>query len=719
MKLKLELRKNVVVDQKELARQIVAAAAELKTLINFDGSIDKLVEKVIADPEMGRELLIVLHAHHLVAAIDSRAGLAHEFTSADLVAGAKKIGELAILTGDAIESKDLTTEIKKRLSARNDFINIFKKQGFEKPPALSKVQIDFVSDFLYEERAHQALMTLEGAPKELLSLEQRIMIEGTAVAQVNTENRHGMFLSQLLNDGSMKHLQQMLQTSFAGQAKAMKGLGDKLDTHINAANSDYLSAQVQALEDKIFQPAALMDAFKNAKTGNLAAVGRVFMDADKAKAMSPSELENVYLRGMYKSSLNNLRWFDPKKFSAERPGFLGRMMFRVMGRGKRLPAMLGTKNLANISAAVVKIGTGSKPSEQLQAQFKFLNESIAALQGRKDNLIKDPGKLRLAYSMLAVEQLEHKASGDVNDRLTAEDIKAIDGRWDELFADSKNAKEYFQTTERPVKVGATLATITSSLGKKFTQEASNELQLIRQQQQDIGELHQKIKQGIDELPDAQGKLWHEGTYSESHYGAHGPGIAKSLQGLGLHSLDMALVGTILQSGSCTAQALANHLKLWERAHQEIKTGSDNALLLGRQAKHELGVLIAEANSDDIDGTEFKAELRELRDTLEDNFLNAMPSSLQTLQALDLAEITDLSAEGLSNLDEGFDGYSVPDQNLKGAVVEGRQGEGTGRQEIQRPVGKKKETNVKSNSGKTVLPEGKKPKGLLSKFFGKI
>jgi hypothetical protein len=714
LKAKLALRKNVVVNQTELAGQIAAAAAELKNIINFDGSTDKLVEKVIADPEMGRELLIVLHAHHLVAAIDSRAGLAHEFTSADLVAGAKKIGELAILTGDAIESKDLTTEIKKRLSARNDFINIFKKQGFEKPPALSKVQMDFVSDFLYEERAHQALMTLEGAPKELSSLEQRIMIEGTAVAQVNTENRHGMFLSQLLNDGSMKHLQQMLQTSFAGQAKAMKGLGDKLDTHINAANSDYLSAQVQALEDKIFQPAALMNAFKNAKTGNLAAVGRVFMDADKAKAMPPSELENVYLRGMYESSLNSLKWFDPKKFSAERPGFLGRMMFRLMGRGKRLPAMLGTKNLANISAAVVKIGTGSKPSEQLQAQVKLLNESIAALQDRKDSLINDPEKLRLAYSMLAVEQLEHKASGGVIDQLTEEDIKAIDGRWDELFAVSKNAKEYFQTTETPVKVRATLATITSSLGKKFTQEASNELQLIRQQQQDIGELHQRIKQGIDELPDAQGKLWHEGTYSESHYGAHGPDIAKSLQGLGLHSLDMALVGTMLELGSCTADVFANHLKLWENAHQEIENNPDNALLLGRQAKHELGVLIEEAYSKEIDATEFKAELRELRDTLEDNFLNAMTQpSPQTLQALDIEEMAGLYAGSLDDamvVDEA-------DSDLRSAVIVPLENKGTGREENQGPVGKKKETNVKSNNGKTGSPKvvAEKNGGFFSKI----
>lgn len=685
----LRTRKDVQVEQKDAQMQIERDAEMLKALTGFSGSTDALMKKVMDNAELRRELSIVLNLFHQVRASDASPGkLEHSFSPEALAESAKRLAAYESLSDSALD--DVTPATKQRLENRNKYLNIFKNlEGKKLTDELkSKNSKNYITDFAYEQRAHQALIA--NGPDDVINMsdqEKRILIENTATDQANVERKHTMFRNELLSDAKLEVMRQALQQSYQPRLDAIQSLIGKTDSQglFNAANSDYLVTQLEALQNKIPTTQELRDAYNNAQRGGLVKVGKLFMEADIAKTMNKDAIEGAYQRGMYEASSENLKWFDPKKFSASRPGFVGRFIFKLLGRDKRLPRMLQTKDVTAINRAVQNIAKKGIQNTQLIQQNKLLNTSVLELQTRRKALLKDTAKLEAAYKLLAIEQLELKLN--TNPILTDQDMAAIDSRWHALFPDAQVGRDYFEANERPVQAGASLATIEQTFDAKLAEKVSTELADIGLKQQQLRELHQTLKQAIDNLPDSKGAQWYTNRSS----------VARAMGQMGFSSVDMDTITPLRTSGFQDKEIL-EMITPWKQARDMINKdkNSTQALLIGRQAKHELVEQIKQYHLEGLTSKEIA--LQDFLDLQEEHLLDALPPpGAQTLTKLTSDEIAEFGAKG--GLDETFDAGKVDDSENFNAFIDSSDSKKS-KSKAQKPQNQMQQSQVKPEKAKT-------------------
>jgi len=356
-----------------------------------------------------------------------------------------------------------------------------------------------------------------------------------------------------------------------------------------------------------------------------------------------------------------LKWFDPKTLQNERPGFLGRIIFRLMGRGQRLPRILQRKDLQAINESIAKIAKNSSSQQQLLALNAQLTKDVEHLETLKDGMVKDPQKLKLAYQLLAVEQLGHK-SGNKNPSLTNEDMAAIKSRWQALFPQGAGGvgQKFFDVVSKlPIAVGDNLSKIVSRLGEgkpELLTEVATALKTIQSEQQEVSALHQLLKSKMEDLPFDANNSWLNQSQD----------MGKAMLGAGLGQFDLRTVLGAANAKEAGKQEVLAFLASWKQALEVGQSDdSEEAIRLGRMAKHEMTERIKDLQQA---SDRYPVHLERLRDQLEENLLNALPNApVQTLTPLSREEFLAMNAN--NNLDEAHDMGEFNPEDLKGAVIE--------------------------------------------------
>ncbi len=667
---KLKLKEIVSVSEKDMLSQLEKSAVLLKELIGFKGTTEKLIDKVRNDPELQKELSIVLHLYHQVSASDGSTGrLEHKFSSDALRKEAKEFITYKKASGEALTKVPETTQ--KRLEERNkriaEFETIFGKHQDDK--AIDKAIGDggkkrFITAFAYEKRAHQALLQDSPAERRNQSAqEQRILIEGTAIEAIESRTIMPLLRTEVFGDGNINVLRERLQTAYQKRLEVIQELIGETDTNgtFNAGNSSYLISQLESLRDKIPTKDDLQKACREAQSGQLVHIGQLFKEADIANGLSKAEIKTAYQAGMYQASLENLKWFDPKTLQNERPGFLGRIIFRLMGRGQRLPRILQRNDLQAINESIAKIAKNSSSQQQLLALNAQLTKDVEHLEKIKDGMVKDPQKLILAYQLLAVEQLGHK-SDSKNPSLTNEDMAAIKSRWEALFPQGAGGvgQKFFDVVSKlPIAVGDNLTKILSRLGEgkpRLLSEVTTALKAIQSEQQEVSALHQLLKSKMEDLPFDANNSWLNQSQD----------MGKAMLGAGLGQFDLQTVLGAANAKEAGKESVVAFLASWKQAREVGQSGNiAEAIRLGRMAKHEMTERIKDLQQQS--GT-YPVHLERLRDQLEENLLNALPNApVQTLTPLSREEFLDMNAN--NNLDEAHDMGEFNPEDLKGAMIE--------------------------------------------------
>jgi hypothetical protein len=306
--------------------------------------------------------------------------------------------------------------------------------------------------------------------------------------------------------------------------------------------------------------------------------------------------------------------------------------------------------------------------------------------GKGKNLLT--AKLEAAYKLLAIEQLELKSNP--NPILTDQDMAAINSRWHALFPDAHVGQDYFEANERPVQAGASLATIEKTFDAKLAEKVSTELADIGLKQQQLRDLHQTLKQAIDNLPDSKGAQWYTNRSS----------VARAMGQMGFSSVDMDTITPLRTSGFQDKEIL-EMITPWKQARDMINKdkNSTQALLIGRQAKHELVEQIKQYHLEGLTSKEIA--LQEFLDMQEEHLLNSLPPpGAYTLTALTSLEIAEFGAKG--GIDETFDAGPVNDrQNFEAFIESGDSKNPKSKaQKPQKPQNQMQQSQVKPEKAKT-------------------
>lgn len=415
---------------------------DLRILLYLDHILtnNQIIEMVARDGELTQQVRLLFNAAAALKHGVEPAQLTHSFTSNELLEGAKQIAQLANIP----IREDMPEEAKKRFEQTNLLIQQFKdKDDAALVKGLNtKTTKQFVENFLREERALKELREVSGAGEGNAESPQhfRITIEGRAAEHIQVRANLDMTRGGRLTDVKLKLVQERLNALYAPSQRVLENMLDaKKGTHEGApplfdgANSTYLRAQLDTLKQKIGTEEQLAQAYRNANTGTLAEVGAKLLDGDKLQSATETQIQRTYIEGQHDTLKSSLKYINLKTLINRRPGLIGRVLFRVMGRHKRLGNFLQNSDTAQISKSLAGVSTLSENGKMLQQQFEALKQQMTAQIGKRNEFINDANVLKAAYIRAAVEHLHEKLKSDANATLSNNDLGEVFSKWQALL----------------------------------------------------------------------------------------------------------------------------------------------------------------------------------------------------------------------------------------------------------------------------------------------
>jgi len=142
-------------------------------------------------------------------------------------------------------------------------------------------------------------------------------------------------------------------------------------------------------------------------------------------------------------------------------------------------------------ATLAKSGVETK---KLQEQLDSLEESLANLQTKRDELLQDPKGASLGIRYLAAEHLSAKA--DPEARLSSEDIKSIKAKWSELVGEGN--EKLWSDFEQLIPENTSLEDLLTSLDEKERNDYQERLTSYQKERTELDKKYQEIRDGLFE-----------------------------------------------------------------------------------------------------------------------------------------------------------------------------------------------------------------------------
>ena len=489
------------INQFDLSKHVT----ELRGLLNLDDKVtdDEIVGMVSRDAELTQQVRLLFNAAAALKLGVEPVQLTHSFTPEELLKGAKQIAQLATIPILPV----VPETAKKRFEQTNILIGKFKDKTDLELGKLLKIAAtkQFVEDFLREERALQALRDVSGARENESAQQYRITIEGRAEAHIEIRANLDMTRDVRLSEEKLKLVQQNLNALYAPSQQVLENmLGAKAGSHEGApplfdgANSTYLQAQLDTLKQKIGTPEQLAQAYRNASTGTLAEVGAKLLDGDKLNEATQADIQRTYIQGQHDTLKSSLKYLNVKTLINRRPGLIGRVLFRVMGRHKRLGNFLQNSDTAQISKSLAGVSTLSQNGKLLQQQFDALKQQMTAQIDKRNAFIKDANVLKAAYIRAAVEHLEGKLQANPQATLSQADLEQVLGKWKALLGVDDETLPAFADIQREIDglAGKGLAHLIGLMAPKDQEKVNELFNEMEALDQDITKQHQALAKAI-------------------------------------------------------------------------------------------------------------------------------------------------------------------------------------------------------------------------------
>ena len=619
----------LVRDRRLGAEDIQRLGQYLKTTLGYKGSVDKLVQRIAEHAELRSELMTLMHANHQLAGLDNPPRLQHSFTQAQLLAGARALG--SYIEQPASYLAELSPELRPRIIERNGFIAKFRgKEDKALERLLSKEPRTraYLENFLREEHAYEALR--QDLKLDLPARAVRVILEGSADPTEKAAHLAKLTQGTALADANLNKLSNSLGHSLQVQKQALSHLQQTLSEK-SGGSSTYLQAQQQLLDQQLAAAAELPQAFRAPHTGALAQMGALMLQADTCRPMNQTQIELAYLNGQLQASRDALKYFDPQRFNADRPGFFGRVLFSLMRKGERLNRLLGAGGDTSqaVAKAMADINKARLLEGQYQQQASTLEGKLGELVQAKNQLVADSRKVQAAFEMLASEQLAAKQGDKAH--LTEADIQAVTAQWKALLEGvSKDAFPEIEQWSQSL-IGKGIEDLESALGPQDQQALAKELGALIQQQNEFVASHRALKAELDRIDlskapaDAQLTLMFQA---------------------GLDLEDRVLLDRLVQSKVIQAEQIKGLLTQWSEAGQATLSDPATALFLAGRAYRALEIRV------DSLGPEPRADWDQLRGKLEESFLARLgPGAPQRLEANGASKVTAALIKDLSELSE--------------------------------------------------------------------
>jgi hypothetical protein len=605
----------LVRDRRLGAEEIGRLGEYLKNALGYKGSVDRLVQRIAEHAELRSELMVLMHANAELASLDNPPRLQHSFTREQLLAGARELGKYAAQPANYLDK--LPAELRPRIIERNAFIAKFKDKS-EKGKSDKDLERllnreprtrTYLENFLREEHAYAALkndLQLQLPPRAV-----RIILEGSADPSEKATHLTQLTQSTALAEANLDKLSKSLGHSLQVQKQALSHLQQTLSEK-SGGSSIYLQAQQQLLDQQLAAAAELPQAFRAPHTGALAQMGALMLQADTCRPMNQTQIELAYLNGQLQASRDALKYFDPQRFNADRPGFFGRILFSLMRKGERLNRLLGAGGDTSqaVAKAMADINKARLLEGQYQQQASTLEGKLDELVQAKNQLVADPGKVKAAFEMLASEQLAAKRGDKA--RLTEADIQAVTAQWKALLEGvSKDAFPEIEQWSRSL-IGKGIEDLERALRPQDQQALAKELGALIQQQNEFVASHRALKAELDRIDlskvpaDKQLTLMFQA---------------------GLDLEDRVLLDRLVETGTLKDEQIEDLLNQWSDAGQATLSDPATALFLAGRAYRSL-----EGGTGGL-SSEQPADIRQLRGKLEESFLARLgPGAPQRLES---------------------------------------------------------------------------------------
>ncbi len=604
-------------DQAELIRARRLGADEigrlgqyLKNALGYKGSVDKLVQRIAEHAELRSELMVLMHANAQLASLENPPRLQHSFTREQLLAGARELGNYAAQPASYLDK--LPAELRPRIEERNAFIAKFKDKSEKNLERLLKKEPRtqaYLENFLREEHAYAALKN--DLKLQLPSRAVRIILEGSADPSETAAHSTKLTQGTALADANLNRLSNSLGHSLKVQKQALSHLQQTLSQK-SGGSSIYLQAQEQLLDQQLAAAAELPQAFRAPHTGALAQMGALMLQADKCRLMEQAQIELAYLNGQLQASRDALKYFDPQRFNAERPGFFGRILFSLMRKGERLNRLLreGGETSKAMGKAITDIARARALEGQYSQQAGALEVKLGELVEAKNLLVNNSQKVQAAFEMLACEQLAAK-QGD-GARLTDADVDAVTAQWKALLeGGSQEAFPEIEAWSRSL-IGKGIEDLERALGTQDQQALAKELGALIQQQNEFVASHRALKAELDRIDLSKAPADKRLTLMFQ---------------AGLDLEDRVLLDRLVKAGTLNGQQIEGLLNQWSDAGQATLSDPATALFLAGRAYRALEIRV------DSLGPEPRADWDQLRGKLEESFLARLgPGAPQRLES---------------------------------------------------------------------------------------
>jgi hypothetical protein len=592
-----------IADAKKLERQIdnergdnleklAANADRLLHLLGLEGkmSAEQLVNKIAQNKELANELNLLFGS---LTALDGQqlpAGLRRDYTLNDRLAGAQQLSSLALWPKSQIDLIGKTDRPQaERMKQRNALIESFKGRDqarwarlLEKTSTAAKVD-----EYLDENLALGALMRAGGVQQPDIG-SFRSLIGQAGSAQQPSANAV-LQKDSLLTQQNAQRVQDELIQGLNPRLRAVQELIHESEKTFITSQSNYLVSQIPAHYEQLSGAEEILSTFKTAASPQLAAMGSKLREADTLKGLvaggAPDQAPNLtavkthFLKGQLDASIDALKYLKIDKFEAKRPGFFGRFMYKMLGRGSQLNRLMQSDTRKQIGELLGLAAQQVKLEPALEQQLDLIKVTIKNAEKRQDELFTDLNKAKLAFTLLAAEHLAAK-SDEGTATLEAADIEQVAKQWQDLAGDV-NTDKLTSLLDQLKKdfVGKDTAAIERGLNEAQFNEVARQVGQLMAERGEIEATHRQFRAQI-----VEGKIQQLSAEDKKKT------LLQNTIKAGLDDTDIAAVTNldmrkVFQKG---------HLERWSSAMQMAATEPGRALAMASYGKFRLKECLKDA-----------------------------------------------------------------------------------------------------------------------------
>jgi hypothetical protein len=581
-----DLKRQVQNERKDNLEKLEENADRLLNLLGLTGKMtaEELVNKISQNKELAHELNLLFGSLTALEGQNLPEGLRRNYSADERRAGAKELGKLAPWPkGDIDLAKKADPAKAKRMEQRNDLIKNFtgEKTDQEIKRLLEKKATEArVDEYLDENLALSALMRAGSVADQDIGKFRSLIGQ----AGPGPQPGHSALLQKqsYLTQENARKVQNELVQGLEPRLRAVQELIQDSDAIFITSQSNYLVSQIPAHYEQISGAEEISGAFSTAASPQLSALGSKLREADTLKGLAPARADDEggldltsvkthFLKGQIDASVEALKYLRLDKFDAKRPGFFGRFMYKVLGRGNRLNRLMQSDTRKQIADLMGLATQQVKLDPVLKQQLDLVQATIEKAQKRQNDLFNDLPKAQLAFTLLAQERLAAK-SEDGTAKLEGQDIEYIANQWKDLAGDVN--KDRLSSVLEALKrdfMGKDTAAIEKGLSNEQFNEVAKQLGQLVAEHGEIEATHRQFRDQIvageiEKLPKSKDSK-----------------VAALSIKAGLDQTDVESVKSLVLKGVLQE----HHLGRWATAMQIASAEPGRALALATHGKERL------------------------------------------------------------------------------------------------------------------------------------